>query len=94
MARNPPLLLPERSPLARIVQTGLIGFGATMIVSAIVNAIAACELIEAADELSLGLTRGEILGWYGFLFTAGLLLIGSGLALRLRSVRQTAERTG
>ena len=68
-----------------MVQIGLIGFGATMV---------AIQLIDAADELSLGLTRGEILGWYGFLFAAGLVLIGSGLALRRRSARKTAERTG
>ena len=72
-----------RSPfLARAVRFGLMGAGASAIVSGGVNLFAAFRLIDASAEQSLGITRREIIGWCVALLIAGTLLLMLGLRQR------------
>lgn len=91
MPTPPPLLSPVASPGRKLLRIALIGLGASLTVSAVVNGLAAWQLIEPDDEKSLGLTRSEVLGWYAFVFAAGLLLLALGLSLR-SSRRPTAAQ--
>jgi len=68
---------PRRS--LKFLRFSLIGLGALFVISALANVAAAWVLIEPADEQSLGITRNEILGWYGSFFVSGLALITLGL---------------
>lgn len=61
---------------------GLIGFGALTVASAVVNMIAAWQLIEAAEEQSLGITRNEFMLTYGVVLAVGVALVGAGLCWR------------
>ncbi|MBI4624322.1 MAG: hypothetical protein HY736_14040 [Verrucomicrobia bacterium] len=73
----------SRSPfLAKAIRLGLIGTGATAIMSAVVGMIAAFQLIEPGDEQSLGITRNEVVGWYAILIVIGLLLAWLGFRRR------------
>lgn len=77
---SPPLpVTGPRALFAKAIRILLIGSGATLAVSAIINTIAVWQLIETAEEQSLGITRGEILGWYAGALSAGLLMIYLGL---------------
>jgi hypothetical protein len=73
------------------MRVALIGLGASLTVSAVVNGLAAWQLIGPDDEKSLGLTRGEVLGWYACLLAAGLLLAALGIAMRTVRQRAAAE---
>lgn len=68
--------------LAKAIRIALVGSGALAIISALVNALAAYQLIEAAEEASLGITRREILGWYGGMAVIGIGLVYLGLRRR------------
>ena len=66
----------------KFLRFGLIGFGALTVVSAVVNLIAAWQLIEAAEEQSLGITRNEFMLTYGVVLAVGVGLIVAGLCWR------------
>ena len=68
--------------LKKFLRLGLIGFGALTTVSAVVNIIAAWQLIEAAEEQSLGITRNEFIVTYGVMLLAGATMIFLGLRWR------------
>ncbi len=77
---SPPLpATGPRALFAKAIRILLIGSGATLTVSAVINLVAAWQLIDAAEEQSLGIIRQEILGWYTGALVAGLLLIYLGL---------------
>jgi uncharacterized membrane protein YidH (DUF202 family) len=65
--------------LLRLLRFALIGTGAITLASGIVNIIAAVRLIEPADEASLGVTRGEVIGWFIGPLLFGVALITLGL---------------
>ena len=44
--------------------------------------IAAWQLIEAAEEQSLGITRNEFMLTYGVVLAVGVALVGAGLCWR------------
>lgn len=80
----PPLLPPKltRRPGGiggKIARYFMLSFGATAVISAVVNITAAFQLLEASDEESLGVSRNEIVGTYAALLIGGLLLIWFGL---------------
>jgi hypothetical protein len=60
----------------------LIGGGVTLILSAAVNLVSALILLEPSDAVALGISRDEVLRWYGGVLLAGGLLIGLGLRQR------------
>ena len=57
----------------------LVGFGATLVVSAIVNIMGARELIGASEEAMSGITRAEIIRSFVASGLFGALLIYFGL---------------
>ncbi len=59
----------------QLLRFGLLGFGALMAISAVVNMIAACQLIEAAEEQSLGITRNEFVGTYAVMLASGAAVL-------------------
>jgi len=65
--------------LKKFLRFGLIGFGALAVMSAVVNMIAAWQLIEAAEEQSLGITRNEFVVSYGVILLIGVAMIVAGL---------------
>ncbi len=67
--------------LKKFLRFGLIGCGALAVVSAVVNLIAVVQLIDAAEEQSLGLTRRDFYLTYGVIAAFGLGLIAAGLIL-------------
>ncbi len=70
-------------PTARkFLRLGLMGFGALMVISAVVNMIAACQLIDAAEEQSLGITRNEFVGTYAVILVTGAAIIVAGVRWR------------
>lgn len=70
------------SPGRKFLRYGLIGCGALMAMSAVVNMIAVAKLIEASEELSLGITRGEWYRTYGVLGAIGVGLIVAGFRVK------------
>ena len=70
------------SGLRKFLRLALIGFGAVTLLSAVVNATAAWQLIELAEEQSLGISRGEFVGTYGVIALIGAALIATGLRWR------------
>ena len=66
----------------KFLRFGLIGLGALTVASAVVNMIAAWQLIEAAEEQSLGITRNEFMLTYGVVLAVGVALVGAGLCWR------------
>ncbi|MBC7366920.1 MAG: hypothetical protein H7343_08950 [Undibacterium sp.] len=60
----------------------LIGSGATLIFSAVMNLVSAVILIEPSDAAALGISRAEVLVWYGAVLLAGGLLVGLGVRRR------------
>ena len=66
----------------KFLRFGLIGFGALTVASAVVNMIAAWQLIEAAEEQSLGITRNEFVVTYGVVLAVGVGLVVAGLCWR------------
>ncbi|MCX6955052.1 MAG: hypothetical protein NTV51_23095 [Verrucomicrobia bacterium] len=68
--------------LRKFLRFGLIGFGALAVMSAVVNMIAAWQLIEAAEEQSLGITRGEFVAAYGVILLVGVAMVVAGLCWR------------
>jgi hypothetical protein len=65
--------------LLRLLRFALVATGAITLTSAIVNIIAAVRLIEPSDEASLGVTRGEVIGWFIGPLLFGVALITLGL---------------
>jgi len=68
--------------LKKFLRVGLIGFGALTVMSSVVNIIAAWQLIEAAEEQSLGITRHELVVTYGVMLVIGAALIVTGLRMK------------
>ena len=68
--------------LRKLLHLGLIGFGAVTVMSAVVNAVGAWQLIDAAEEQSLGITRSEFLVTYASVALVGVALICGGWRLR------------
>ena len=66
----------------KFLRFGLIGFGALTVASAVVNMIAAWQLIEVAEEQSLGITRHEFVVTYGVVLAVGVGLVVAGLCWR------------
>lgn len=66
----------------KLLRFGLIGIGALTVASAVVNLIAAWQLIEAAEEQSLGITRNEFMLTYGVVLAGGVALVVAGLGWR------------
>lgn len=66
----------------KLLRFGLIGIGALTVASAVVNLIAAGQLIEAAEEQSLGITRNEFMLTYGAVLAGGVALVVAGLGWR------------
>jgi hypothetical protein len=68
------------SPLfAKALRYVLISFGATLVISGVVNIAAAWQLVESAEEQALGVTHNEIIGWFALLAAMGVALIVTGL---------------
>ena len=76
----------------KFLRLGLIGCGALMAISAVVNMVAAWQLIEAADEQSLGITRNEILIGYGIMLLVGASCIVLGLRWRKSAATHVSKR--
>ena len=57
----------------------LICAGIALDLSAALNLFSTLYLFEPSDAVSLGITRGEVLGWYVALLIAGALLIALGV---------------
>lgn len=70
------------SLLRQILPGLLIGGGATLIFSAAVNLVSAVILFEPSDADALGISRNEVIAWYGAVLIAGGLLIGLGIRQR------------
>lgn len=62
----------------------LMGAGATLMISALVNLASVMALFEPADAAALGISRTEIIAWYGAVFAAGALMFSWGLWRRSR----------
>jgi|GEM_PF-3307538 len=50
--------------MIRVIRYGLMFVGTSMVISAIVNIVAAIKLIDPYAESSLGVTRTEVISWY------------------------------
>lgn len=72
------------SVLSRVWPNLLIGSGTALILSAVLNVVSTVILFEPADAASLGISRNEVVSWYGAVLIAGGLLIGLGLRRRRR----------
>jgi hypothetical protein len=68
--------------VAKLLRGALIGSGAMLVTSAVVNVIAAVKLIEPSDEATIGLTRGEVIFAFSGSFLVGAAMIYCGLVLR------------
>lgn len=67
---------PARPTFARKALRFILGgAGISLIVSAVVNLVAAFQLIDAAEEQSLGITRNEIAASCSALLLMGVLLV-------------------
>jgi hypothetical protein len=64
--------------LKKLLRLGIVGLGALTVISALVNMVAAWQLIEAAEEQSLGITRNEFVGTYGVILLVGTAIIVVG----------------
>ena len=60
----------------------LIGAGGTLMISAVMNLLSALVLLEPSDADSLGISKVEVLWWYGAVLVAAALMIGWGIWLR------------
>lgn len=65
--------------LIRLLRIFLVGTGVMTMVMAVVNIVAAVQLIEPAEEASLGITRNEIIAWYAGPIVFGFILVWIGL---------------
>jgi phosphosulfolactate phosphohydrolase-like enzyme len=70
------------SPGRKILRYGLIGAGAMAVLSALVNMISVAQLIEASEEESLGITRGEWYRTYAVIAVLGAGLIVGGFRVK------------
>lgn len=71
------------SPLFRsFLRLGLIGLGAMTVISSAVNIVATWNLIEAAEEQSLGISRNEFILTYAAILPIGAAMIYFGLRWR------------
>ena len=65
--------------LQKFLRFGLIGLGALAVLSAVVNIVAAWQLIDASTEESLGITRTEWVSTYVLILLVGVSVIYAGL---------------
>lgn len=71
------------SPLFRtFLRLSLIGVGAMTVISSVVNIVATWNLIEAAEEQSLGISRNEFKVTYGVTLLVGLVISYLGYRLK------------
>ncbi len=71
------------SPLFRtFLRFGLIGLGAMTVISSVVNIVATWNLIEAAEEQSLGISRNEFTVTYGVMLLVGLVISYLGYRIK------------
>jgi hypothetical protein len=63
---------------AKALRYTLIALGGSLVVSGVINIIATWILIEKAEEESLGVTRLEVVSWFGLLILAGMGLMVLG----------------
>ena len=75
----PPKLARREGIGGRIARYLVLSVGAALTISAVVNIYAAFQLLEPSDELSLGISRNQIVGTYTGLLVCGLALIWVGL---------------
>ena len=78
--------------MIRVIRYGLMFVGGSMLVSAIVNVVAAVKLIDPYAESSLGVTRGQVIGWYIFPAVFGIALIAFGFFWKRKGTWQTKTR--
>jgi hypothetical protein len=72
--------------MIRVIRYGLMFVGGSMLVSAVVNIIAAVKLIDPYAEESIGVTRGQVIGWYIFPAIFGIALIAFGFFWRRKGL--------
>lgn len=72
------------SVLSRVWPKLLIGSGTALIFSAVLNVVSTLILFEPTDASSLGISRNEVVSWYGAVLIAGALLIVLGIRGRRR----------
>ena len=82
LARTLRLTMPLPPLIAKGLRVALIVFGALAIASAIVNIIAAGELLEPGDEEALGLSRHWLLAQYALQIVVGAAMIFFGFRRR------------
>jgi K+-sensing histidine kinase KdpD len=71
------------SPLFRtFLRFGLIGVGAMTVISSLVNIVATWNLIEVAEEQSLGISRNEFTVTYGVTLLIGVVISHLGYRLK------------
>ena len=68
--------------IIRVIRYGLMFVGASTLMSAIVNIVAAIKLIDPYAESSLGVTRGQVIGWYVVPALFGIALFAFGYLWR------------
>ena len=73
--------------LAKALRYTLVALGGSLVISGVINIIAAWTLIEKAEEESLGVTRLEVVSWFALLILAGIGLMVLGWR-RTKSLRQ------
>jgi hypothetical protein len=72
--------------MIRVIRYGLMFVGGSTLVSAVVNIIAAVKLIDPYAEESIGVTRGQVIGWYIFPAIFGIALIAFGFFWRRKGL--------
>lgn len=68
--------------MRNFLRLGLLGIGALAVLSAAVNIAATWRLIDAAEEQSLGISRGEFMVTYGVIGLVGAALVLAGFRLK------------
>ena len=64
--------------MKKLLRLGLIGGGASSIVSAIVGVVSAFQLIEPSDAEAVGITPWDFVGFYAVIFLLGAGMIYGG----------------
>ncbi len=72
--------------LVRIIRYGLIGVGASSVTTAVVNIIAAVQLLDPQSAESIGVTRNEVIGWYILPGLMGITMMVFGFCWRRKKV--------
>jgi hypothetical protein len=74
--------MPLPPPIAKGLRITLIVLGALAIMSAVVNIVAALQLLEPGDEEALGLSRRWLLASYSLQIVVGAVMIFIGFRRR------------